>query len=252
MHTKITLTKKDLTVLTACALFTLANLAAIGAAGRKRAKEAICLSNLRQWGTIFKMFLDDNEGRFIKWYDWITPLRRYYPDAKVFLCPEADNRIVVPDAWPERGGKFSAWERSFNDLLVRGSYGFNLWLSSSTTGGRPEEHLWKSPRVKGAATIPLLTDAVIAAFTPLYQDEPPLYDGHIYISLPFNVDEMRSCCFDRHGGGINILLGDDSAKKIGLKQLWQLKWHRQWNAANYPPPVWPDWMRNFKDYSYAR
>ena len=50
---------------------------------------------------------------------------------------------------------------------------------------------------------------------------------------------------------------DDSVRKLGLKELWKLKWHRNfdteghWTLAgngNVPPNDWPEWMQSFKDY----
>jgi prepilin-type processing-associated H-X9-DG protein len=59
---------------------------------------------------------------------------------------------------------------------------------------------------------------------------------------------MWRFCVDRHIGGTNGLFFDLSARKVGLKELWELEWHRNWNPNNDPPPVWPAWMENFKDY----
>jgi hypothetical protein len=48
---------------------------------------------------------------------------------------------------------------------------------------------------------------------------------------------------------------DWSVRKVGLKELWTLKWYRQFDIANpwtraggVKPEDWPEWMRNFKDY----
>jgi hypothetical protein len=47
---------------------------------------------------------------------------------------------------------------------------------------------------------------------------------------------------------------DWSVRKVGLKELWTLKWHRKfdvngpWTKDHVSPPVWPDWMKKFKDY----
>jgi len=48
---------------------------------------------------------------------------------------------------------------------------------------------------------------------------------------------------------------DWSAGRIGLKELWTLKWNMQFNTANewtkagcVQPEDWPEWMRNLKDY----
>jgi hypothetical protein len=62
-------------------------------------------------------------------------------------------------------------------------------------------------------------------------------------------------CINRHDAHINGLFMDWSVRKIGLKELWTLKWHRLFDTAG-PWTVaggvqaedWPEWMRSFKDY----
>jgi hypothetical protein len=47
---------------------------------------------------------------------------------------------------------------------------------------------------------------------------------------------------------------DTSVRKVGLKELWTLKWHREfdtegpWVKKPGNNPKWPDWMKRFKDY----
>jgi hypothetical protein len=48
---------------------------------------------------------------------------------------------------------------------------------------------------------------------------------------------------------------DGSVRKVGLKELWTLKWFPQYDTANrwtkaggVRPEDWPQWMRGFKDY----
>jgi len=48
---------------------------------------------------------------------------------------------------------------------------------------------------------------------------------------------------------------DWSVRKVGLKQLWGLKWHTAYNTAGpwtpaggVQPQDWPEWLRRFKDY----
>jgi hypothetical protein len=48
---------------------------------------------------------------------------------------------------------------------------------------------------------------------------------------------------------------DYSARKVGLKELWTLKWHREFSesgpwtmAGGAVAGDWPQWMQNFKDY----
>ncbi len=62
-------------------------------------------------------------------------------------------------------------------------------------------------------------------------------------------------CINRHQGHVNALFGDASVRKTGLKELWTLKWHKQFDTSNrwtkaggVLPEDWPVWMRRFKDY----
>jgi prepilin-type processing-associated H-X9-DG protein len=67
--------------------------------------------------------------------------------------------------------------------------------------------------------------------------------------------EMRRYVINRHDGTVNVCFVDFSVRKVGLKELWTLKWHRQF-ATNGPwtrlggakAGDWPPWMRGFKDY----
>ena len=60
---RVALSKKDIIVTICCIVFLLANLAAIGSSGRKRAKRAICFSNLRRLTLAWNNFADDNQGK---------------------------------------------------------------------------------------------------------------------------------------------------------------------------------------------
>ncbi len=75
---------------------------------------------------------------------------------------------------------------------------------------------------------------------PLNGDLPrKLEDG-----VPWESD-MGRFCFNRHPPGkINGVFMDFSARKIGLKELWRLKWHRSYDV-DYPAPPWPEWMQDF-------
>jgi prepilin-type processing-associated H-X9-DG protein len=66
---------------------------------------------------------------------------------------------------------------------------------------------------------------------------------------------MRRICIDRHDGFINMAFLDWSVRKVGLKELWILKWHRTFDTAGpwtmhggVMPGDWPQWMKSFKDF----
>jgi hypothetical protein len=66
---------------------------------------------------------------------------------------------------------------------------------------------------------------------------------------------MRRVCLNRHNAATNGAFLDFSVRRIGLKELWTLKWSRNFVTNNYwtkaggvMPGDWPGWMSNFKDY----
>ena len=65
MKAKTAFTKKDLIVALGCIVFLLANIAAVGKGGRNRAKQLVCLANLRQLGSAWFAFAQDNDGRLV-------------------------------------------------------------------------------------------------------------------------------------------------------------------------------------------
>ena len=93
---------------------------------------------------------------------------------------------------------------------------------------------------------------------PEHYEDPPEPEGH-YVFQPrgktsLGVD-IAGVCVNRHSGGINMLFRDWSVRKVGLKQLWTLKWHPEFDtsgpwtiAGGVQREDWPAWMRGFKDY----
>ena len=221
------------------------------------------------------MYTDDNDGKFFRevpenTFLWLEPLRPYYSHcADVLLCPMA----MKP--WPRRGntldlmrggGKFNAWEVPLQpDKIIVGSYGQNGWVTDKRREGPPAEfseewHLdasrrWRNCLVKNTNNIPVLLDCFLPVVWPLSIDEPPESDGDISSSGTIQGNWMRHVCINRHDGYINGLFMDFSVRKVGLKELWTLKWHRGFNtaglwteASSARAEAWPQWMRNFKDY----
>jgi hypothetical protein len=258
--------RKDVVVVLGCVVFLLATLGAVGSSGRRRAKEAVCLSNLRQWGTVFRAFLQDNNGYFdTGWphsaaedgfyaggHHWPIILQEYYRDRKLRFCPMATVSITS-----QPHAAFWAWPRM--DTLDQnryydpeGSYGKNEWAANQSEElQRIPGANWRTPNVQGANNIPLLMDCAWAGGFPEDFDVPPAYDGEMDL-----LDrEMRRLCINRHEGTVNCVFLDFSARKVGLKELWTLKWHRQYDtegpwttAGGVEPDDWPEWMRDFEDY----
>ena len=56
-------------------------------------------------------------------------------------------------------------------------------------------------------------------------------------------------CLNRHNGGVNGLFLDFSARKIGLKELWALKWNRGYYTGLAREiednDQWPEWLKPY-------
>ena len=266
MKHNVSFTKRDIFIVLLCVFFILLNIAAVGSVGRRRAKEMVCLSNLHQWGTMFEMFTNDHDGYFNRGWDvgetelWMNALRPYYMDnLNLLLCPEASRVIESVNDFVV----FRAWFRDFNlpdegQFHCVSSYGINSWTNNMTKdrGFRLEEWFWKNVQdVNNKSNIPVFADSTWHDCWPRYTDSPAPYPDSYWVGDVGVTGEMNHFCIDRHNGAINMLFMDFSARKVGLKELWSLKWHRSYNtngpwtkAGGVQNPDWPAWMRNFKEY----
>ena len=250
---------------------------------KKQAKTVMCLINLRQWGAVFSMYTNDNDGSFASYIVditahsgwWMNVTHPYYQNEKILLCPNATKPQYTKDghdtgAYGDR--KTMAWgwfgemqnNRTWPGSPVvgpkMGSYGINAW---QTDVGAPGSQSWQTLSgwgldptkcwtkidVKGGDQIPiLLADDFIDRWAE-HTDEPPEYDGDV------SGGSMPHYCLNRHNGYVNSAFFDLSARPVGLKELWRLKWHRQFDTegaftaeGGMTPDQWPDWMKKFKNY----
>jgi prepilin-type processing-associated H-X9-DG protein len=238
------LSKRDVIVLIACIAFALAGMGAVGATGRSRAKEAVCLSNLKGWGMVWKSCTDDRDGRFpdrgemaLEWPFTAFP---YYRNPKLMLCPAATKPFIEGGLYPFAAWKYEGWDY---ETVCAGSYCVNYWASDEY-----DARFWGTPHIVGAASVPLLVDGNWKDAEPIESDEPfSTREEMVRFGWTPNEHEMRRVCIDRHGAYVNACFLDFSVRRIGLKRLWRVPWHREWDMGA-PLPVWPEWMQNFKDY----
>jgi len=223
----------------------------------RQAKAVACQANLRQWGLYFCMDTRDHDGKLLDWpvrtHHWPWVMRRYYRGSEdVLLCPMAMKHKTQDDP---RGGNFSAWEYCYRKPYLNVSYGLNGWLRNTSLTGRSEIGTWNTCYVKGAGNIPVLLDSIDDESRPRTLDEPPEYDDPIiFWPMALQCSQMSKFCINRHDGGINNLFMDWSVRKVMLKELWTLKWHREFNTTGpwtktggVLPEDWPKWMRRFRD-----
>ena len=252
-------TKRDLTVFIVILLFLLMNLGAIGGGGRRRTKEFVCRSNLRQWGVVCESFAQDNNGYFLsgvgggmgRW--WIEALWPYHEDSPLMRCPVANDQTSGRWSGPQY---FHAWRTG----SYIGSYGINGWTCNPPSewgawGHSPVDFYWRAlpSDSRNTSDIPVFSDMWWVDAWPRDTDYPLDYETNPPDRS--NINEMERVCVNRHDGAINCLFMDLSAGKVGLKGLWTLKWHREFNtkglwtiAGGVQSSDWPQWMSEFKDY----
>ncbi len=287
-------TRMDFVVVLFCIVFLFMNLGAISGGARRRAKKMVCLSNLRVWGKVFQMYAEDNDGSTLSdemfneiWGNtprsgvpgpecWASYLKYYYEDSNLRLCPMATK------GWRDNPGlfghKYIAWEIWPGEWMEspeggKGSYGINEWCYNpppeQTVGpwGWPIENCWRTVNVTGADEIPLFMDCVHLGFiceswVGGYVGEPPYLEDRLFTGDGTGYGRI---CINRHGNGTtNALFLDFSARSVGLKELWTLRFAKDgggevWDTCNIftlcgnggNPQVWEDeapWMKDFKDY----
>ena len=249
---------------------------------RKQARAVVCQANLKQWGTVFFLYTEDNQGRLpatigdAVWFlrgsalsddDPNRPTVYQGINAKGIACCPMATKPCDDDDTPmtiqfglsssspyQIRGKvgttlFEAWEIIFPPPRFRCSYGLNLWLfdnlfdTSVPKSYRFTRSLNIHP-IKGRAKIPAFLDSTA-----------PFIHFSEFTTPPQNEQDGSGFIINRHDGYINGLFLDWSARRVGLKELWTLKWNMQFDRSNkwtkaggMQPEDWPPWMRNFKDY----
>jgi len=240
---------------------------------RQQAKSVACLSMLKQWGNFFMMYANENNGYFMEGFAgtegrghnrWCKALGLYYKyDTKMTCCPNATR------PWYDENGNPTGLEGTFvggesawgyyagiaGEESLKGSYGINGWCNNPVPGqghgGKPEKDHWRTPNLPQAGFVPLFLDAQRYNTWPEHTDPPPEFEGQGW----YNVTHMSRVCINRHDGFVNCLFLDFSARKVGLKELWTLKWHKSYvtagpwtNAGGARAEDWPEWLRSYDDY----
>ncbi len=230
---------------------------------REQGRVVGCQSNLRQWGLIFAMYMEDNDGKFLSglvhgstaamehgdW--WREPLKRYSKDKKMWLCPTAaKNRTSVSnDAMSLARSPTDAWRVPDSQGGDVGSYAPNGWMCNppanlNTLWGRgPAENYWRGFPAKYGSEVPIFTEGWWVDAWPRDTDTPSTDRDSFQAG---GSGEMRTVCVDRHNLTQNVLFADHSIRRVSLKELWRLRWHKNYNV-HAELPAWPVWMARCKD-----
>ena len=248
---------------------------------RNQGRAVVCQTNLKQWGSILAIYTEDNQGRLPKRYGdafWLvrgSALSEGDPNKPsvfqdinaegIACCPMATRPLHDDDApgpfkasgpsssgfWitGKPGSTFKAWEITTPLPRFRCSYGFNVSLFRDLYSSIPLRYKIRLPGldiypIRGRTKIPVFLDCAV-----------PGNFFWEFLGPPEDEQSVGGFLINRHNGHINGLFLDWSVRKVGLKEIWTLKWKLQFNTAGpwtkaggVQPEDWPSWMRKFRDY----
>ena len=227
------------------------------------ARTVLCKSNLRQWGIVFIMYTDDNNGSFNEGWEgdagksnwWMDAGRTYYSDIdELRCCPTATQVALNMDGSDGPGADkepFTAWGYQpdfFKNDEEYGSYGINGWIENKpdswVSSETERKKYWrKRINVPGAERVPLMLDAKWIDGWPEPDDTPPNVEN---LEAGTSGSQMARFVQNRHNQKQNCVFVDGRVETVGLKELWTLRWYDGYQVDN--SITWPDWMKSFKDY----
>lgn len=245
------------------------------AKAKGKARAIQCVSNLKQWGVVWFIYAEDNNGRFSDGSDpgwprgeWVRALARHYREKPhLLLCPEAQLRrsasstgqeqalpastpenLLAPYGGPRTSYNFPDFAEDRSATFLIASYGANNWIYDARTDiqGRARADHWGNFSVPFAPTeIPLHMDSMWRGGGPDHRiaqkDYAPALNGE------WTGYDSESAHFGiaRHGRGINIAFFDQSVRSSRTPQkIWSYKWHRSYQRAGVERTrTFPAWMR---------
>ena len=250
------------------------------ARAKQKAITINCVSNLKQWGVIWRLYCDDNQGSFSPGTtsagfprgEWVLTLLSYYgKKPSIMLCPGAKMRRtsnpgpgegavdpqsagVVDNGGPTTAVDFPVVDASLATTAVNrdliSSYGENCWVYNCPMGvtelqGRPTANNWrKMDAPPHPVDTPLFGDC-------MWRGGGPDLTGDAVARSAFNGEwsgsdyEFKHFSMVRHGKGIEMLMFDGSVRPQRPRQIWRLYWHKTFDvtyADRQGPSFFPGWM----------
>jgi hypothetical protein len=187
--------------------------------------------------------------------EWLNAMQATWQEKQILLtCPNAMDRRKTSNngGFEQYGGVRSAYvmgagTATDNEVC---SYGLNNWVYYATNDiqGRKKEWHWGTlEAAPDPSSVPLMADSrwrgggpwygEFAAYTPSAKPDDYSSGGN------FASFEMQHFALPRHEKAINVLALDGSALRTRLRDLWSLKWHREWDTGAWQRFVqFPAWL----------
>ncbi len=240
---------------------------------KKQASSVVCTTNLKQWGTVWMMYAQDYNGKFFRgmtaanvdtiddW--WFNKVSSYVKTEEMRFCPVA--KKYDPQSTRYYGGTYEAWgpfeysesgERT--GTMAFSSYGVNLWVLNPTPltlnpYGFDKRNFWRNINVSGVDKVPLILDAAFSgayatntsdsrnggvANVPMVNE----WEKNQHSELVVFKNTINTFSINRHMGAVNAAYLDFSVRKVPIKELWEQKWHRNYDPTECKDWTWPTWM----------
>ena len=205
------------------------------AGAKKKTRATKCISNTKQLGTGFAMYVTDR-GTVLEYnttpnpdgstpHTWINLLMPYVDAEQVLLCPSTTVRAGNNN----NGDAKEAWGPSQWFMGNRaGSYGINGNMHPNRGG--LNYVMGGSPSIQPAFADSSWVDGWPRSTDPA----PPDLLGRSYNEAT----SMHRFCFDRHEKRINTAFQDGSSRAVPLQELWTLHWGADWVTPT-PLPIMP-------------
>lgn len=212
-------------------------------AARKQARKVVCASNLQQISMGMGLYAADFGDKAMVLREknndlgyWFTKLAPYMGDKnyvkdpqrrkegamKVSYCPEAQ-KLPAGTSQQLQGDATHAWRWHYG-TGAEGSYGINSWVVWDPLYPNYDKNNYYTMFNQLGSDVPLAGDCVWANGWPQDTDAAP---WDVSVGAPFeSASHIGRFCINRHNMAVNISFSGGTVKLVKLRDLWSLRWHR--------------------------
>jgi len=245
------------------------------------ARVVVCQANTKQWVYASGTFAAEHKDKMPDAYGnmapskigngqwWMQAMRPYYEDPQVRHCPNVQGTWSQVDINPGGGldsdhdprkhwvASYSAAFKGKEEPLIingvegiSGSIGINGWLMDASRGtyyGQASDHWGSLATVKSPASVPMWGDAFWVDAWPAANDQKgqldlPQLDQYNTTLWQIDPMQMQRFCVVRHGNRfVTWVFVDGHTEKVSLKQLWGLRWSKNFQTSNKLTRNQADW-----------
>ncbi len=263
MRKRNAFTLTELLVVLACVAVLISLLLPVAAKARNISRTTTCLSNLREIGNAWTMYMQENNSALTK-YNFNTPpsYETYWfgiLDGKGLrgeaqMCPAADEPTIDAQrrgygaaqvAWSGRYANIGNALRPTDKQWRNGSYAYNRHLNARSGYGRNGQATSLLQITEPLSEVPTFMDCAYAdvSVTPVpptgVVSMPPDLTGKYSlqgVDPKLKWGEHWKLLIARHDKAINIAMADGSARVVPLTELYQLSWQSNWQKVQLTLP----------------